>query len=272
MQNREHARWPWLIGAVVVVGAGVWLFRPQAGAPPLATPEKAQASPTLSTTPAVPTPAAAPAIAHPIATDAAADAAIPALASSDDAVWSALASVVGDDGALAVLLRDHLVQRLVVLVDNLPQRSITQRALPYQPLQDPIATTAGDAQTQVLDTAANARRYAPFVRAFVHVDAQALASSYRRFYPLFQQAYVELGYPQGYFNDRLVTVIDHLLQTPVPTPPLAVVPGANGRLRFADPALESLSVGQKALLRLAPEQAEAVKQQLRALRAAITGA
>ncbi|KRG46262.1 hypothetical protein ARC20_05940 [Stenotrophomonas panacihumi] len=272
MQTREHARWPWLLGAVVLIGAGVWLFRPQGAQAPATVAAKGEAAPTLTNTPPAPAPAAAPAIAHPIAPDAAADAAIPALGSSDGAVLSALAGVVGDDGALAILLRDHLVQRLVVMVDNLPQRSIAPRALAYRPLQDTLATATGDDQVQVLDTAANARRYAPFVRAFVQADASALAGAYRRFYPLFQQAYVEVGPPQGYFNDRLVTVIDHLLQTPVPRQPLAVVPGANGKLRFADPSLESLSVGQKAVLRLAPEQAEAVKQQLRAFRAAITGA
>ena len=37
---------------------------------------------------------------------------------------------------------------------------------------------------------------------------------YKQYYPLFQQAYVDLGYPEGYFNDRLVEVIDHLLATP----------------------------------------------------------
>ena len=46
------------------------------------------------------------------------------------------------------------------------------------------------------------------------VDTGRLAALYVRFYPLFQQAYRDLGYPNGYFNDRLVEVIDHLLVTP----------------------------------------------------------
>lgn len=266
MRN-EQTRWPWILGIGVVVAAAAWMFRPTPQAP--AQGPKTAAPPVLSAEPASPAVPATPAIAHPIAPDTAADAAIPPLADSDEAAWSSLSSLVGDDGALAVLLRDHLVQRLVVLVDNLPQRSLSQRALPYRPLQTPIATSS-EGEGEVLDNTANARRYAPFVRAFVHVDVHALADAYRRFYPLFQQAYAELG-TQGYFNDRLVAVIDHLLQTPTPKLPLAVVPGPAGKLRFADPALESLSVGQKALLRLAPEQAEAVKRQLRALRAAVTG-
>jgi len=36
------------------------------------------------------------------------------------------------------------------------------------------------------------------------VDAKKLVSVYVHLYPLFQQAYVGLGYPDGYFNDRLV--------------------------------------------------------------------
>jgi len=36
------------------------------------------------------------------------------------------------------------------------------------------------------------------------VDAKAFMAVYTRFYPLLQQAYRELGYPKGYFNDRLV--------------------------------------------------------------------
>ena len=37
----------------------------------------------------------------------------------------------------------------------------------------------------------------------------------------------------------------------------------------ADPALEALSVGQKALVRLSPDQRERVKRQLRSLRGAL---
>ena len=269
MQNKQ-ARWPWVVGTILMVGVGVWLFRPR--------PEVASVAPRESAIARTQTPMAkaglpaAPIVEHPIASEAAADAAIPALADSDDAAWSALSGVLGNEAALGILLRDHLVQRLVVLVDNLPQRSVPPSVLPYRPLHDPIRTVgeAGAEAPAELDAAANASRYAPYVAAFTHADPAALAAAYRRFYPLFQQAYVELGYPQGYFNDRLVQVIDHLLQTPELAQPPRVEPNGRGRYRFSDPALESLSVGQKALLRLAPEQAVAVKRQLRAIRAAIT--
>lgn len=271
MQDRQAGRsWlAWILGALVIGGAAVWLFRP-VSTPPSGAEAPKPPPPVLANLPEAAAPAAAGGIAHPIAPDAA-DAAIPPLADSDEAAWSALAALVGDDGVLSILLRDHLVERLVVMVDNLTQPSVGTRVLPYRPLAPALATSTDASGALTLDAAANARRYAPFVRVFVQLDPQALAASYRRFYPLFQQAYVDLGYPQGYFNDRLVAVIDHLLQAPVPAQPIAVAPAASGKLRFADPGLESLSIGQKALLRLAPEQAEAVKRQLRAIRAAITG-
>jgi len=258
-----------VLGAAVIGGAALWMFRPASSSPPDAPTSKAPPS-ALSSVPETAAPAAAGGVQHPVAPDAA-DAAVPALADSDEAAWSALAALVNDEGAMAILLRDHLVERLVAMVDNLTQRSVNTRVLPYRPLAPALATRTDADGTLSLDAAANGRRYAPFVRAFVQLDPQALAATYRRFYPLFQQAYVELGYPQGYFNDRLVKVIDHLLQAPVSNAAIAVTPTASGRLRFVDPALESLSVGQKALLRLAPEQAQAVKLQLQAIRAAIAG-
>jgi len=271
MQDRQAGRsWlAWVLGAVVIGGAALWLFRPVSTAPPGIEASRPP-RPVLANLPEAVAPVANGGIAHPIAQDAA-DAAVPPLADSDEAAWSALAALVGDDGVLATLLRDHLVQRWVVMIDNLTQPSVNTRVLPYQPLATTLATSADASGALTLDTAANARRYAPFVRVFVQLDPQALAATYRRFYPLFQQAYVELGYPRGYFNDRLVAVIDHLLLAPEPNAAIAVEATASGKLRFVDPSLESLSVGQKALLRLAPEQAEAVKLQLRAIRGAITG-
>lgn len=67
-------------------------------------------------------------------------------------------------------------------------------------------------------------------------------------YPLFQSAYAELGYPDAYFNDRLVEVIDQLLgAAPAHEPPRLVRPKIF--YQFADPELESLSTGRRLLLR-----------------------
>jgi hypothetical protein len=68
----------------------------------------------------------------------------------------------------------------------------------------------------------------------------------------------------------LVEVIDHLLATPDLSRPAALV-RVNEHYEYADPALESLSVGQKMLLRAGPADEAAIKAKLRDVRAQLTG-
>ena len=262
-----QSRWPWLIVVALVASAGWWLLKARNTAPgsaPLpAAPASTRAAPAARTAPQ----AQPPEIRHPLDPADAADAAVPPLPDSDAATWDALAGLVGDTSVLDVLLREHLVQRLVVMIDNLPEPRVATRALATRPLPGAFVTEAGDGTLRIAE--ANAQRYEPYVSAFERADPARLAAVYRRFYPLFQQAYAEIAGPQAYFNDRLVAVIDHLLQAPEPEAPLQVTEDAHGRFRFADPALETLSVGQKALVRLAREQRVRVKRQLRAIREAL---
>ena len=266
MQSRPSC-WPWLLAIPVVIGAGWWLFRGTVEAPNAASAPKPTAVAAAAPTP--PAPAAPSAPQHPLPAHPAdaADAAIPPLAKSDTAAWEALHALVPYEAALAIVLRDHLIQRAVVMIDNLTQPSMSRRASVLQPVPGELQVAEADGRS-VIDTT-NATRYAPYVAAFTALDAQALVGTYVRFYPLIQQAYAELGAPDRYFNDRLIAVIDHLLLTPEAAQPIVVVKDERGRYRYANPALESLSVGQKALLRLGPTQAAAVKAQLQRIRAAV---
>ena len=92
-----------------------------------------------------------------------------------------------------------------------------------------------------------------------------------RLYPLFQQAYRELGAGDAYFNDRLVEVIDHLLAAPEVAPPIELV-RPKVYWQFRDPSLESMSAGHKLMVRIGPEQSARVKAKLRELRDALAGA
>jgi len=97
-----------------------------------------------------------------------------------------------------------------------------------------------------------------------------VAGVYRHFYPLFQQAYRELGYPKGNFNERLVEVIDDLLDAPEPaTPPEVVAPGV--MYHYVDADLEALPAGQKILVRIGPANEGVIKSLLRQFRQAVVG-
>src|SRR5688572_31376737 len=100
------------------------------------------------------------------------------------------------------------------------------------------------------------------------LDAQKLMTQYARYYPLFQESYENLGHPPQHFNDRLVEVIDHLLETPTVRDPISLA-RPNVLYEFADPKLESLSAGQKLLIRMGSANADRIKDKLRELRAAL---
>jgi hypothetical protein len=115
----------------------------------------------------------------------------------------------------------------------------------------------------------NYTRYASFVKLLEGADTSQLVQAYLRFYPRFQQAYVQLGYPSGYFNDRLVEAIDDMLASPEIEGPIALS-RPNVLYEYTDPDLEERSVGQKLLLRIGPENAAAVKAKLREIRREVT--
>lgn len=195
---------------------------------------------------------------------------LPALEKSDAPLLKAAEPVLGSRGLPDFLVPQALIEHIVVTIDNLDKRPIRldYRPLKHVPGQPVVSTQGGDTPVHTL-TAANAERYAPYVEFLEALDPARVALLYRRFYPLFQQAYRNLGYPQAYFNDRLVAIIDHLLATPeVNFPILLVQPKVF--YQFADPALEKRSWGQKTLIRMGPQNRAKVQRFLRALREGVT--
>lgn len=263
-KKKSGVAWAIAIIVIIVIIAVAWYVRRGQQAAVVPAPAAAVTAPAAATQPV---------IAHPIAaatpaTAASTRAPLPSLAQSDAAVTSALARLSGD-AAFGKLANAHLVQRIVATVNALPQHELGDNILPLHAPTGNVATTTAD-NGQLVMAAANDARYGPYMNWVKHADVAQLAAWYVDDYPLFQQAYRQLGYPHAYFNDRLVSVIDHLLKAPQPTAPLALVKTDKG-YDFADPQLEALSAGQKMMLRVGPTNEALLKQKLRAFRAAITG-
>ena len=120
--------------------------------------------------------------------------------------------------------------------------------------------TAGNEDALIINPK-NAERYAPYVRLAETIDAKKLVALYVRLYPLFQKSYEELGYPKKYFNDRLIVVIDELLDTPNVKEPIKLVQ-PSVFYKFADPDLEELSIGQRILIRIGNKNEATIKAKL----------
>jgi hypothetical protein len=188
---------------------------------------------------------------------------LPRLRESDGALREALAALSGGISLAEIGIFSDLVRRIVATVDNLPRQKVAQRLLPVKNAKGLILVSRDAAGATLMPQ--NSARYAEHMRIVEAVDAKQLVALYVRFYPLFQQAYRDLGYPKGYFNDRLVEVIDHLLAAPEVTGPLRLVQ-PKVMYKFADPELEALSAGQKILIRVGSENATRLKAKLRAIR------
>lgn len=242
-----------VVAVLLGIGVGAWLLWPRDRTPP----------PPPASAPAVPAAPASTAPLHPVEAPAEP---LPALAQSDPALVEAIARLLGSEALRRFFEPEEIARRFVATVDNLPRESYATRLNPVKPIAGGFAVSgSGDA---LVIAPANAARYAAFVRLAESVDAGSAVALYKRFYPLFQQAYVELGYPNGYFNDRLVAVIDHLLATPEVRGPIRLtVPHV--LYEFADPDLQERSAGQRALLRVGPENAARLKAKLTEVRAAL---
>jgi hypothetical protein len=191
---------------------------------------------------------------------------LPTLGDSDMPLHQALAGSFGEANIDRWLRPDMLARHIVVTVDNLSRKKTAVELRPVKPVGGQFVAK-GDDQSSTLDPA-NYQRYTPYVQALQMADIKQLTALYFHYYPLFQQAYQNLGYPNGDFNTRLVETIDNLLQAPDVKGDIALV-RPNVMYQYADPMLEGLSAGQKVLLRMGPQNEAIVKAKLKELRAAI---
>lgn len=258
----------WLIPVVLAAGAAIALWYYWARMPVADQPQPAVVQPAVE--PAEP--AAGPS--HPVepAPREQAEAAnlvpLPSLDQSDAYFKLEIGHLFG--GTLeAMLAESGVIEKVVTTIDNLPRSSVAENVRPVGQLATPFLVDGQDASGEYTINAGNYDRYDELVGLLTSADPADIAALYRRYYPLFQKAYVNLGYPQGYFNDRLVEVIDHLLATPDVTGPLELV-RPHVLYEFRDPQLEDLSSGQKLMLRLGPAHAAELKKVLRELRNNVT--
>ncbi|MFT5534360.1 MAG: hypothetical protein ACI802_002606 [Candidatus Paceibacteria bacterium] len=281
---------------VVAVGAGALYVWSQSGR--VETVQEIAALPPIpplaSTEPAIPDPAdaakglesAEPAIKFPLEPTELAtptpspDKALPQLAESDSFVDKELQGLFQRKDFVTWVIPASFVRHVVATVDNLGRAQAPKAVWPVHPTPGRF-TTMPTANGEAI-SAENSARYSPFVSFVESVDSRKAVAVYVRLYPLFQRAYVELGFPKRYFNDRLVAIIDQLLATPKPTGELEVsllevkgpIPSLQPwvRYEFTDPGLRALSSGQKIMLRMGPQNQRRLDVKLTDLRKELVAA
>jgi hypothetical protein len=249
--------------AVLILGAIVLWITNTSPPPIISTTPVSQATAPAASGAA---PSLVPSIEHPL------DAPVAVLAIGD--VKNSLMELFGSKATARFLQIDDFPRRFVATVDNLGRSHAPPVLWPVKPTAGRF-TVEERATGHVISTD-NAIRYTPLVLLAESVDAARAADLYARMYPLLQKAYEELGYPNRYFNDRLVAVLDILLATPEVDYPVELqltnvkgpIPSERPwvRYEYADASLESLSAGQKILLRSGSANERRLKARLVAFR------
>lgn len=181
---------------------------------------------------------------------------------------SAVIKDIGKHWSLAEVRRyfnlQETARRLVITVDQLSRQHVPSQMRVMRGIPDPLKVQR-EGERILLDPA-NSRRYDAFVGFAESLNPKTLVTVYRKFYPLLQHTFEEIGYPGERFHDRVMAAIDDMLAARQPKGPVELVQ-PKVLYRFEDPELEALSAGRKIMIRVGPAHADRLKKVLRRLRA-----
>lgn len=279
-----------IVAVLVLLGFGAWFFftagQPvepevavEAPVPVRATPQSDASAPVIETM--KPELALQPESGIEAVTQPPVDAVpAPMLEDSDPVVLDSLGGLIGKPAVSRYVVSDNVISRIVATIDTLGSRQIpgvvqvvegpqsSFIAISNDQPEEIITNEEGDVIAQFVIDPGNFDRYTPYVEMLEDFDANELVELYRSNYPLFRQAYQQMGYADGDFEGRLIEIIDELLATPQVEQPIELMK-PEAYFLFIDPQLEALPAGQKVLLRMGSENAARVKARLLEIRQAL---
>jgi hypothetical protein len=241
------------LAAVIVVAVVVYVFFLRAPAEPAPEPVPEPEPVEAEVTPAESEPA-------PASID------LPPLDESDALVRLLAQELSANPRLATTLATDELVRKFVAAMVNIAAGETPGPHLGVLAPEGEFHAITRDGRL-IVDPASY-RRYDWLADAFGSLNTEATVQLYYQLKPLLDQAYRDLGYPQGDFHDVLLAAIDELLATPVIEGDIEVEPSVLS-YRYRDPDIESLSDVDKHLLRMGPENLIEIQAELRQLRVAL---
>jgi len=185
---------------------------------------------------------------------------LPPLGQSDTLVRDLVGRLSRHPRVAQWLATPQLVRNFTVIVANIANgRSPAVHLEKMKPTGRFVA--ASDTQGPYIDPESY-HRFDGYADAVSGLDPRGTAQVYETLKPRIQEAYRELGYPQGDFDAALQRAIVLVLQTPVVEGRIGLA-GMAASYDFTDPRLQSLSAAQRQLLRMGPRNERLVQEKLR---------
>jgi len=165
---------------------------------------------------------------------------------------------------------DQIVRRSMTVIDNLSRGKVANTLLrtfapsvPFMVLPQSSAAAEETVETYRLDPSGY-ERFTPFVTMINGLDNSQLIDFYLKLRPLFQQAYLELGYPSGHVDDVIFKAMRVIQAVSLPDGDIRLL-RPKVLYQFADPALEALSPLEKLFIRMGAENTKIVQQKVSVL-------
>jgi Protein of unknown function (DUF3014) len=185
---------------------------------------------------------------------------LPPVDETDPLVRELVGKLSSHPKVLAWLATDKLVRNFTVVLVNVGEGHSPANQLHALALDAPFTASSEDGPGVI--TPASYRRYDAYADAFASLDARGSAHLYATLKPRIEDAYRDLGYPQGDVDEAVKKAIVELLAVPVIETPIAVK-RMSVSYTYEDPKLETLSAAQKQLLRMGPRNVRLVQAKLR---------
>lgn len=196
---------------------------------------------------------------------------LPLLNDSDDLIRDGLVSLSRHEGMNQWVAVNDLIRKFVGFTNGVSEGRVVRNPVEILAPRGKFLVSQLDEETYAINPKSY-DRYDLFVNIFESLDSESTADLYLLVLPLLDQAYSELGLPNGSMNDTLFAAIGRLLEVPVVagevrlTQPVVMY-------EFEDEALERLSPAQKQVIRMGPINTQRLQRKLseisRALRVAL---
>ncbi|MBL6735293.1 MAG: DUF3014 domain-containing protein [Shewanellaceae bacterium] len=155
---------------------------------------------------------------------------------------------------------ENMVRKFVSFVNEISEGQFSSNLSPARPSSDTFRVQ--QVGNFLFIDPNTYRRYDLYAEAIENINKLKLIQAYQKMSPLFEAAFLELGYEQNSFEKKLKGAIAEILRAPIIQAPVEVKLMTEG-YQFTNPELESLPPIQKLMIRMGPKNTLKIQKNLK---------